>query len=55
MTVQTAKLFKIHVQSNLSNMDTSISRTISNAPTKVSYIFFKKNLIQTLSNTDNGH
>ena len=41
----------------LSNTDTSVLRTVSNVPTKFSYILFKKktSIIQTLSNTDNGH
>ena len=42
---------------HLSNTDTSLLRTVSNVPTKFSYIFLKKqtSIIRTLSNTDNGH
>ena len=42
---------------HLSNMDTSMLWTVSNVPTKFSYIFFwkKPSIIWTLSNTDNGH
>ena len=36
--------------------DASLLRTVSNVPTKFSYIFFKKlSTIRTLSDTDNGH
>ena len=44
---------------HLSNTDTSILQTVSNALTKFSYILFKKEplntIIWTLSNTDNRH
>ena len=41
---------------HLANTDTPLLRTVSNVPTKLSYILFKKpSSIRTLANTDNGH
>ena len=41
---------------HLANTDTPLLQTVSNVPTKLSYILFKRpSSIRTLANTDNGH